>query len=234
MAPTNCQAESRASCVSVSRVITYFTFAKTWFHQRQARSDPLGICPAAQKRIQIRKFAAFALVSHPDPVLRIPSARAMKQEERWSPSGLWYLLFSASILCRASRNSGSSSGSDSSTASRKSVRQAEVQVVIPIGQEADFQRLDQLLDVLVLVSIVGTTISVRNSGGIPWRSPCAAADAASPSTLPASSPRRPPDDWCTEARAPGQPESPTLQPTGICLGREARGENHVSSRIVPP
>jgi hypothetical protein len=29
MAPTNCHAESRGSCVSVSRVITYFTLDKT-------------------------------------------------------------------------------------------------------------------------------------------------------------------------------------------------------------
>ena len=46
-------------------------------------------------------------------------------------------------------------------------QQAEVQVSVPICQESHFKRLDQILLFCVLMSIVGTTTSVRNSGGIP-------------------------------------------------------------------
>jgi hypothetical protein len=45
--------------------------------------------------------------------------------------------------------------------------QAEVQVLTPICEEPDFQRLDQSRDVFGLVSIVGTTTRVLDSGGIP-------------------------------------------------------------------
>ena len=51
MAPTNCRAESRGSCVSVSRVITYFTFDKTAVSpttsEKRSRASPP--CPAAQQ-----------------------------------------------------------------------------------------------------------------------------------------------------------------------------------------
>src|SRR5512145_3075412 len=62
--PTHCHAESRGSCVSVSRVITYFTFARTAVSP--TRSD---------------KRSPLPLVRHPLPLPRIPSARAMKEEE---------------------------------------------------------------------------------------------------------------------------------------------------------
>ena len=83
MAPTNCHAESRGSCVSVSRVMTYFTFGQNrQFHRRRARSDPLAqLRPGAQKPIQFRKLSSLALVTHPDPLCGIPSARAMEEEE---------------------------------------------------------------------------------------------------------------------------------------------------------
>jgi len=46
-------------------------------------------------------------------------------------------------------------------------QQAEVQVLVPVCEEPDFQRLDQVLDVSALMSMVGITTRVRDSGGIP-------------------------------------------------------------------
>jgi len=37
---------------------------------------------AAQKSIQFRKLPPLALVAHPEPLLRIPAARAMEEKER--------------------------------------------------------------------------------------------------------------------------------------------------------
>ena len=102
--------------------------------------------PAAKKQVQLRKLPPLAFVAHPDPLLRIPSARAVEKEERIAlcvhvllvqlfdplpgqPQQLLVLRDRFLVRIREIR------------------QQAEAQVVIPIRQEPDFQRLDQGLDV---------------------------------------------------------------------------------------
>ena len=191
---------------------------------------------AAQQRIQVRQLAALALVAHPDPVLRIPAARAMEEEEGVAPPNPRYFSFSSSIRCRASCSSGSSSGRVSSRRIAKIGQQAEVQVVVAIGQEPDFQRLDQVLDAL-RAREHGRDHDQRARFGRDslWRSPCAAADAASPAASPASSPA-PTASWLApskdeqsdQARAP----SPARPPACACATKP-RVMTAVSSRIAP-
>ena len=58
-------------------------------------------------------------------------------------------------------------------------QQAEMQVLVAIGEEADFERFDQVLDVVRAVrACVGTTTSVRHvRRNAVAKNPCAAADA---------------------------------------------------------
>ena len=63
-------------------------------------------------------------------------------------SALPYFRFSASILLRGQPHSASSSGSVSVRRVGEIGQEAEVQVLVAVGQEAHFQRLDQVLDVL--------------------------------------------------------------------------------------
>ncbi len=145
MAPTNCHAESRGSCVSVSRVITYFTFDKTGSLTDDERKAIPGA--AAQKRIQFRKLPPLTLVAHPDPLPGIPSARAMKEEKRvaFCIRVLFIQLFDPLPGQPQQRLVLRNRFLERIPEIRQ---QAEVQVVVPIGQEPDFQRLDQILDVL--------------------------------------------------------------------------------------
>ena len=102
--------------------------------------------PAAKKQVQLRKLPPLAFVAHPGPLPRIPSARAVEKEERGArrvpvlvvqlldplpgqPQQLPVLRDRFLVRIQEIR------------------QQAEVQVVIPIRQEPDFQGLDQGLDV---------------------------------------------------------------------------------------
>src|SRR5665647_2432000 len=103
--------------------------------------------PSPQESIQFRKFPPFALVTHPDPLLRIPSTRAMEKEEGvdFGTAVLGIQLFDPLpgkpqqrfvlsqrfLLCVS-----------------KIGQQAEEQVSIPICQEPHFKRLDQTLYIL--------------------------------------------------------------------------------------
>ena len=53
---------------------------------------------AAQQRVQIGKLAAFAFVAHPDPRVRIPATRAVKQIERAGDS-----CWNGHRICRSVR-----------------------------------------------------------------------------------------------------------------------------------
>src|SRR5512143_2768667 len=56
-----------------------------YVQQRRSIADDEGepvTRAVAQKGIQFRKFSPLALVTHPDALHGIPSARAVKQEER--------------------------------------------------------------------------------------------------------------------------------------------------------
>ncbi len=120
-------------------------------HVRQERRIPddprealLGV--AAQQRVQIRQLAPLALVTHPNPLLRIPPARAVEQEEGVAPVARVLFvqrfdpprgqlhqrfIFRQGFLPRIP----------------KIGQQSKVQAVVPVGQEPNFQRLDQILDV---------------------------------------------------------------------------------------
>ncbi|MBK7332823.1 MAG: hypothetical protein IPI87_10830 [Betaproteobacteria bacterium] len=51
-------------------------------HPRVAHDEREALaCAAAQERVQVAELAALALVAHPQALLRIPPARAMKEEE---------------------------------------------------------------------------------------------------------------------------------------------------------
>ncbi len=121
------------------------------FHAGQHRggSDHQGESVAAalpQQAVQVRQLAALALVTHPDPVMGVPAARAMEQEEDVVPTlrvlrvqGVDPLpgqLQQRRILSQRFLRGVAQIG-----------QQAEVQVGVAIGQEPDFQRLDEGLDV---------------------------------------------------------------------------------------
>ena len=163
IAPTNCHAESRGSCVSVSRVITYFTLDKT------------PVSPTISEKL-LRDRRATAHSNHQACLAcaRTPS--------RFAPADSSGVADETGRMCRFPdpgifRSVARFSAGQAATAvhlragflgQRLEIsEQAEVEIVIPVGQEPDFQRLDQFLDILALVSIVGTTTRVRNSGGIP-------------------------------------------------------------------
>ena len=103
--------------------------------------------PVPQESIQVRKFPPFALVTHPDPLLRIPSTGTMEKEEGIA-SGTTVLgiqLFDPlpgkpqqRFVLRQRFLLGVS----------KIGQQAEVQVIVPICQEPHFKRLDQILYIL--------------------------------------------------------------------------------------
>src|SRR5664279_671712 len=110
------------------------------FHPRQKRDvaddERERVSRAAQECVQRRELAALALEAHPDPLLRIPRAWAMEQEERTVPDAVNGLSaesseaplggspcfsLSSSMLACASSSMDASSGRTSWSASRKSV-----------------------------------------------------------------------------------------------------------------
>ena len=149
MAPPAAVPQSRGSCVSVSRVITYFTFERTCVCADDEREALAGI--ASQKRVQIPEFAALALVAHPYALHGIPAAWSMKEKERYRCFACrGYFSFSCSILSlRMLQQAAFVPGQRFLVGIRKIGQQSEVQVVVAIRQEPDFQRLDQLVDVRV-------------------------------------------------------------------------------------
>ena len=161
------------------------------------------IAVAAQKRIQVGELSALALEAHPHPLLRIPSSRAMEQEERALSVAVGrfrplrhlrapldasaYLSFRSSMLLRASSNSAASCRQHFLVRVRKVGQQAEMQIAVPIGEEANFERLDQIVD----VSGAGEHgrdhhQRVCDAAEFPRKNPSAAVDAASRSSAPSS------------------------------------------------
>ena len=102
---------------------------------------------AAQQCIQVRKLATLALVAHPDPLLRIPAARAMKKEKN--------VIIRSTIFCvqRLDFRLGQPQqrlvlGERFFLRVQKISQQPEIQIVVPISQKAHFQCLDQVVDIL--------------------------------------------------------------------------------------
>ena len=96
---------------------------------------------AAQKCIQIAKFAALAFITHPQALLRIPTARAVKQKEACATVGLvpriqicdsLYRQIQQRFILRLHFLGGVS----------KIRQQGEVHVLVPIRQEPYLQLLD--------------------------------------------------------------------------------------------
>ncbi len=106
---------------------------------------------AAQQRVQVRQLAALALVTHPDPFLRVPPPRAMEEEEIVAPGfALSIAIFLVQLFDPRLRQPYQRPVLRERFLVRvaKIGQQAEVQAFIPIRQEPDFQRLDQILDAL--------------------------------------------------------------------------------------
>jgi hypothetical protein len=137
MVATNWRAASRGSWVSVSSVITYFT-------DNEGKAVAFFL---TQQQIQIRQLAALALVTHPDPVVRVPAARAMEQEE--------HVVATLGILRIQRFDLFSSQGKQRHILDERFLgrigkvgQKAEMQIRVAIGQKPDFQRFDQTFDAL--------------------------------------------------------------------------------------
>ena len=97
---------------------------------------------AAQQGIELRLLAALALVAHPEALSGIPAARPVKQEE------------AAAAVFAGQRLNALDGESFERRVLRQRFRlrigeigqQAEMQVRVAIGEEAHFQRLEQVLD----------------------------------------------------------------------------------------
>ena len=201
MVPTNSRAASRGSWVSVSSVMTYFTLAQDRRRRRRsARSGPV----APPRSSAFRSPACRACARSPSRC--VPAA--FQRRGRWNrkkgrrlPRIAPVLLVECSIRCCARRSSGSSSGSVSSRRVAKIGQQAEVQAASRLARKRTSSASTRSSIAAALVSMVGTTTSVRDRAECPRRNPSAAAAAASPAGSPASSPAPPPAGWCPAARA---------------------------------
>ena len=149
--PTNCRAESRGSCVSVSSVITYFTFGSTAVSP--TTSEKRSLAPPRRSAVQVRELAALALVTHPYPLLRIPAARTVEEKEGVAGCALLGRVRGRQVLCVQVVDSlpcepqqGLVLGQRFGGRIPKIGQQAEMQMVVPIGEEPDLQRLDQAFD----------------------------------------------------------------------------------------
>ena len=100
---------------------------------------------ATQQGVQVRELAALALETHPGPFSGVVAARPVQQEEDIAAACAVLLveLFDATdgpIEQRTVRRQGGFTGID------EIGQQAEMQVGIAIGQEADFQRFGHVVD----------------------------------------------------------------------------------------
>ena len=115
------------------------------FAERTGVSDdqrkPIAL--SAKKSVQVGEFSAFPLVTHPDSFLWVPATRPMKQEEN--------IVAFAFVLFVERLNSFPCSIEESLVLWHHFGRgvtpigqQAEMEMLITIGQVSDLQRLDQV------------------------------------------------------------------------------------------
>ena len=139
--------------VSVSSVITYLTLAE---HGGRADDEREAVpSGAAQQRVEVGQLAALALVAHPDPLLRVPAARAMEQEERCrlrtprrvrrAAVSLVELLDSLRAPARAAPRPPAAS---STAASRKSVSSAKCRFGSRLARKRTSSASTRLVDAL--------------------------------------------------------------------------------------
>ena len=110
-------------------------------HQGEARGVAF-----QQQGVEVRQLAALAFVTHPDPVMGIPAARAMKQIEAVGPA----IRIAGIQGLDAGPGQGQQGGvlrQRLSSGVAQVGQESEVQVRVPIGQEPHLQCLDQTLDV---------------------------------------------------------------------------------------
>ena len=106
---------------------------------------------AAQQRVQFRQLPALALVTHPHPLLGIPAARAVKQEKSIAFDAAFGIpVLFIQLLDPVARQQQQRLVLRQRFVLRvaKIGQQAKLQALIPVRQEPDFKRLDQMLDVL--------------------------------------------------------------------------------------
>ncbi len=109
---------------------------------------------AAQQLIEVAELAALALIAHPEALLRIPAPRAMQEEERLGATGVLAAggraraIFLVEDLDARARQAEQRLVFRLRFLGRVAVigEQGELQVRVAIGEEADFERLDQLID----------------------------------------------------------------------------------------
>ena len=129
--------------------MTYFTLDKRAVSPTTSEKRVPG--DAAQQRVQVRKLAALALMTHPDPFLRVPSPRPVEEEENVVPGTV---PAAAAVFFVQFLDPGAGElqqrpvlGERFLVRIPKIGQQAEVQSSIPVREKPDFQRLDQILDV---------------------------------------------------------------------------------------
>jgi hypothetical protein len=112
--------------------------------------------------------------------------------------------------------------------------QAKMEMLIPIGQEADFQGIDQFPDTSSLVSMVGTTTRVRNPCGIPFEKSMRGSGRGVASKV-ASQLTRATARWLALSTA-SRPTRPSIQPcmpSSCALPAKNQAKTTVSSRMEP-
>ena len=165
MVATNCRAASRGNCVSVSSVITYFTFARASIPPTMSEKQS----PEPPRSSEFKSASLPRLRSKP---IQICSS-AFHLRGRWNRKKLsspaWrYFAFSAVIRCSANRTSGSSSASVSRIASPKSVSSPKRRFSSRFARNRTSSASTRSSMAWALVSMVGMTTSVRDSGGMPF------------------------------------------------------------------
>ena len=126
--------------------MTYFTFAEHCGLTDDEREAVL--CSAAQKRVQLCQLAAFALVAHPEPAPADSSGAGDGRGRRCRSVALPYLLVQRFDPLPGQPQQRLVFRHHLGVRVPEVGQQAEVQILIAIGQEPNFQRLDQILDVL--------------------------------------------------------------------------------------
>ncbi len=124
--------------------------------QRRGIADDVGeaVRPvAAQQRVQVRELSPLALVAHPQPFLRVPPARAVEEEEDVAGRAFGRRLVGAAVLLVQALDPGARGPQQRLVLRHRFGRrvaevgqQAEMQMGVAIGEEADLQRLDQPVD----------------------------------------------------------------------------------------
>jgi len=180
MAPTNCRADPGEACVSVSRVITYFTFDNT--AMSPTIKEKRSLEPTAQKPNSNPQAFPASARTHP---IRSRDSSGADDEKRKNESAWGSDIFRSTCrFSRASRNKGSSSGSVSSGASRNPSADRSAGFVPVARNRTSSPRPNPRCSARSRASS-GSRQGSRFGRNSSRKSPSAAANAASPGRSPA-------------------------------------------------